>query len=1005
MTGAAITSRRVTGTTARTIQEPSEHEVNRLSPLANRPTQLDYSRPLQFTFDGKAQSGLAGDTVASALLANGTNFVARSFKYHRPRGIFTAGPEEPNALLTIGEGAASDPNSRATMVELHEGLVARSQNNRGSLKHDLMAANDLLSPFLSAGFYYKTFMWPRAFWEKLYEPVIRMAAGLGALSGEHDPDSYDHGYLHCDVLVVGSGPAGLSAALAAGRAGARVILVEEDFVPGGRLNAETMAVDDLDSAQWAANAVAELQTLPNVRVMTRTCTFGAYDHGVYGLLETRPSGGPRQVLWRVYSKRAILCAGALERPIGFAGNDRPGVMLASAVRTYANRFDVTPGQRVAVLTSTDDGYRTARDLAARGVKIAAVLDTRAEGSSIPSKFEVIHNARIDGTSGRHGLRSLTLANGKKIYCDCLAVSGGHNPNVHLTCHQHGRPVWDEQISAFVPGDTPPGQSVAGSANGVMTLGACLRDGHEAGNAAAKDTGFDAKHGASAHGDDEASGLIAFYQMPSSGKGRAKAFVDLQNDVTTKDISQSHLEGMTSVEHLKRYTTLGMATDQGKTSNITGLAVMAELTGASIAQTGTTMFRPPVSPVAIGAFAGHARGKHFRPTRLTPSHDWAQEQGAVFVETGQWLRAQYFPTANETHWRESVDREVKAVRNCVGVCDVTTLGKIDVQGPDAAAFLNRVYANGFAKLAIGKCRYGLMLREDGIVMDDGTAARMAEHHFFVTTTTANAGSVFQHMEFCRQCLWPELNVHLVSTTEAWAQFAVAGPRSRELLQRLVDAEHDISNAAFPFMACGDISVCGGTPARLFRISFSGEMAYEIAVPARYGDALIRALMEAGRDLGVTAYGTEALGVLRIEKGHAAGNELDGRTTARDLGLGRMVSTKEDSIGAVLSRRAGLSNSNGHDLVGFKPIDADIQLTAGAHLVGVGDPVDMDHDQGWLSSACFSPTLGHSIALGFLKNGTQRMGETVVAANPLEGLSTQVQVVSPHFVDPKGERMRG
>ncbi|MEN0087575.1 MAG: sarcosine oxidase subunit alpha family protein [Pseudomonadota bacterium] len=1001
---------RVTGATAQSVVTPAIEETNRLAPLTNRPSQLDRTRPLEFTFNGRAHTGLAGDTLASALLANGTNFVARSFKYHRPRGIFTAGAEEPNALLTVGEGAATDPNSRATMVELQDGLVAKSQNHRGSLKHDLMAVNDLVSPFLTAGFYYKTFMWPRAFWEKLYEPVIRAAAGLGALSGEEDPDSYDHGCLHCDVLVIGSGPSGLSAALAAGRAGARVILVEEDFAPGGRLNAETMAVDDTDSAQWASRAVAGLRSMNNVRVMTRTCVFGAYDHGVYGLLETRTdhtsaNAKPRQVMWRLYSKRAVLCAGALERPIAFADNDRPGVMLSSAVRTYANRFDVTPGPRVAVLTAGDDGYRTARDLAARGVEIAAVLDTRVDAKDGSSEFEIISGAHIETTSGRHGISRVKLADGRTIECDCLAVAGGYNPNVHLTCHQRGRPVWSAEHSAFVPSETPPGQSVAGAAKGVMSLGACLSDGHNMGAAAANDLGFKANAGAAARGDDEATGLTAIYHMPALAKPKGRAFVDLQNDVTTKDITQSHREGMTSVEHLKRYTTLGMATDQGKTSNITGLAVMAELTGATISQTGTTMFRPPVSPVAIGAFAGHARGKHFKPTRRTPSHNWATEQDAVFVETGLWLRAQYFPQAGETHWRQSVDREVMATRNGVGVCDVTTLGKIDVQGPDAAEFLNRIYANGFAKLPVGKCRYGLMLREDGIVMDDGTAARMAENHFVVTTTTANAGGVFEHMEFCRQCLWPDLDVHLVSTTDAWAQFAVAGPRSTELLRRIVDAEHDISNEAFPFMACGDISVCGGTPARLFRISFSGEKAYEIAVPTRYGDALIRTLMAAGEDMDVVAYGVEALGVMRIEKGHAAGNELDGRTTARDLGLGRMVSTKKDSIGAVLSRRPGLGEDDGHDLVGFVPVDQSVDLKAGSHLVNTGDPTDMAHDQGWLSSVCYSPELGHSIALGFVKHGTKRMGETLTAANPLEGQSTEVKVVSPHFIDPDGERMRG
>ena len=977
-------------------------EPFRLSPPPDRPGGPDRAFPLAFSFDGRPMRGLSGDTLASALLANGERLIARSFKYHRPRGIFTAGSEEPNALVTVGEGAHADPNTRATTVELSDGLVARSQNHRGSLRHDLMAVNDLLAPFLGAGFYYKTFMWPRALWERLYEPVIRASAGLGRLSGEADPDAYGHGHLHCDVLVTGAGPAGLSAALAAARAGARVILADEDFALGGRLLAETYEVDGVPGTVWALRAAEELEALPNVRVLRRTSTFGAFDHGVHGLLETHRGhhrDAPRQTLWRVRAKRSIVCAGAQERPIAFPDNDRPGVMLASAVRSYANRFDVAAGRRVAVFTATEDGRRTAADLRDRGVEVV-LLDARADAPALAG-VETVAGARVVGTRGRHALREVRLADGRRIASDCLAVSGGWNPALHLTCHHRGRPEWREDIAAFVPSGAPPGMVAAGAAVGDLSLASCLRGGHEAGAAAAADLGHASHPGTPARAEDEARDVQPLWQI----KGRGRAWIDLQNDVTVKDVEQSHREGFRAVEHLKRYTTLGMATDQGKTSNAVGLAVMAELTGQTIPKTGTTIFRPPVSPVAIGAFAGHARGRDFRPTRLTPTHDWARERGAVFVEAGQWLRAQYFPRPDEAHWRQAVDREVLAVRDGVGVCDVSTLGKIDVQGPDAAAFLNRVYANGFATLPVGKCRYGLMLREDGIVMDDGTVARLGEHHYVVTTTTANAGSVFRHMEFARQCLWPELDVHLISTTEAWAQIAVAGPRSRDLLERLVDPGHDISDAAFPYLACGPMTVRGGVPARLFRLSFSGERAFEIAVPARYGDALMRALMEDGEDLGVTAYGTEALGVMRIEKGHPAGNELDGRTTARDLGLGRMVSTKKDAVGAVLSRRDGLSSDDGHDLVGLVPVDRTAPLVAGAHLLSASDPRDMTHDQGWTSSACHSPMLGHATALGFLRGGRGRMGERLIAANPLEGRDVEVEVVSPHFFDPDGDRLRG
>ena len=979
----------------------SDAQPRRLPPRTDGPNVVDRETTLRFTFDGRTHHGHPGDTLASALLANGTRFVARSFKYHRPRGIFTSGPEEPNALLTIGEGAAADPNTRATTVELSDGLVARSQNHRGSLRYDMMAVNDLLAPFLGAGFYYKTFMWPRAFWERVYEPMIRASAGLGALSGEPDPNAYDHGFLHCDVLVTGAGPAGLSAALAAARAGARVVLAEEDFALGGRLLCETHAVDGPCGREWARRAEAELRAMPNVRVMTRTCTFGAFDHGVHGLLERHADGGrtARQTMWRVYAKRSVVCAGATERSVAFANNDRPGIMLASAVRTYANRFDVAAGSRVAVFTTTDDGRRTARDLAARGVE-CVLIDAR-EGAPSEPGIETVCGANVTNTRGRHGLRSILLSDGRTLRADCLAVSGGWNPNVHLSCHQRGRPEWRDDIAAFVPSDPPDGMSVAGAAAGDLTLGACLRGGHEAGAAAARDLGCDAHPGAPATGDDEASGLAPMWHV----RGRGRAWLDLQNDVTVKDVEQSHREGFRAVEHLKRYTTLGMATDQGKTSNLGGLAVMAELTGQTIPRTGTTIFRPPASPVAIGAFAGHARGTRFRPTRLTPSHEWAVERGAVFVETGQWLRAQYFPLPGEAHWRDTVDREVLATRGGVGVCDVTTLGKIDVQGVDAAEFLNRVYANGFAKLPVGKCRYGIMLREDGIVMDDGTAARLGDRHFVVTTTTANAVPVFRHMEFVRQCLAPELDVHLISTTEVWAQFAVAGPRSRALLRRIVDPGRDLSDEAFPYLACGETTVCDGTPARLFRISFSGERAYEIAVPARRGDALMRALMAAGEDLGVVPYGTEALGVMRIEKGHAAGNELDGRTTARDLGLGRMVSTRKDAIGAVLSRREALADENGHDLVGLVPVDPErTPVVAGSHVIERGAAAVLADDQGWVSSACHSPTLGHPIALGFVRGGAGRHGERVLAVNPLEGaVGVEVEIVSPHMLDPEGERL--
>jgi len=921
----------------------------------------------------------------------------------------TAGSEEPNALVELRSGAHQEPNTRATTVELFDGLEAKSQNHRGSLKHDLMAINDLMSPFLSAGFYYKTFMWPKAFWEKLYEPVIRAAAGLGRLSGEIDPDTYDKGFLHCDLLVIGSGPAGLSTALQAARSGLKIILADEDFSFGGRLISENQSVAGITSSEWAQSAINELILMPNVRLMPRTTIYGAYDHGVYGALERKTDhlissdGKPRQILWRIYSKRAVLAGGSYERPIGFGNNDRPGIMLASAVRTYANRFGVLPGKKISVFTNNDDGWQTAIDLAEKGATIAAVIDTRETAPLASFKdAAIVMGGRVVNTKGRHALTSIQLRNGQSIDTDCLAVSGGWNPNVHLTCHQRGRPQWRENISAFVPaGEMPVGMSVIGAANGSLTLAAALKDGHKIGNAIAKEFGKTSPRNTAPKASDEPANTSSFWYVKES---KSRAWVDQQNDVTVKDVKLSHQEGFRSVEHLKRYTTLGMATDQGKTSNILGLAVMAEVSGKTIAETGTTIFRPPYTPVSIGALGGRATGKHFKPTRLPPSHQWAEEQNAVFVEAGMWLRAQWYPKPGETHWRESVDREVLATRKSVGICDVTTLGKIDIQGKDAAEFLNLVYANAFGKLAVGKVRYGLMLREDGIAYDDGTTARLSENHFVMTTTTANAVLVFRKMEFVRQCLRPDMDVHLISATEQWAQYAIAGPNARKLLEKIVDKKHDISNEAFPFMACGEVSVCGGTPARLFRISFSGELAYELAVPTRYGDALIRELMEAGKEFDVTPYGVEALGVMRIEKGHAAGNELNGQTTALNLGLGKMVSKKKDSIGSTLSEREEMNLDDAVKLVGFKPVDKESTLIAGAHFVSAGDEPIMDNDQGWMSSVAYSPILETSIGLGFIKRGDQRIGEIVTAFDAIRGSTQEVEIVSPHFVDPQGERLR-
>ena len=970
---------------------------------------LDRTKSLEFTFDGKTYNGHAGDTLASALIANGVRLMGRSFKYHRPRGPLTAGSEEPNALVELRTGGRQEPNTRATTTELYDGLTARSQNKLGSLKFDLLAINDRLSNFLTAGFYYKTFMWPAAFWEKLYEPIIRHAAGLGSLSKQDDPDVYDKGFLHCDLLIIGAGPAGLAAALTAGQSGAQVIIADEDFQMGGRLNSEIFAIGDQSGGDWVITTLRELATMPNVRLMPRTTVIGSFDHGIFPAVERVSDhvavpafGKPRQILWRIYSKRSLLCAGATERPIGFDNNDRPGIMLASAMRSYANRWAVTADKRIAVFTNNDDGHRTAADLYAKGVEVAAVVDVR-NNAPTSMNYEVLAGAQVINTRGRLGLTfvDVKLADGstRMLEVGALGMSGGWNPNVHMTCHQRGRPTWQPEIAAFGPGSTLPyGMLIAGAATGALSTTEALSTGSKAAAEAVRHLGFKAKAARQPKTEDAPTNVTPFWYV----EGCSRAWLDQQNDVTVKDVKLAHQEGFKSVEHLKRYTTLGMATDQGKTSNMGGLAIMAELAGKSIPEVGTTIFRPPYTPTSLGVLAGRSVGKKFHPTRLTPTHTWAVEQGAVFVEVGNWMRAQWFPRTGESTWRQSVDREVLATRNSVGVCDVTTLGKVDVQGTDAAMFLNKIYCNGFAKLAVGKVRYGLMLREDGIAMDDGTAARLADDHFVVTTTTANALSVYRHMEFVRQCLFPDMDVQLISTTEAWAQFAVAGPNSRKLLKKIVD--QDISNEAFPFMACANITVCGGLRARLFRISFSGELAYEIAVPSLYGDALIRRIIDAGKEFKVTPYGTEALGVMRIEKGHAAGNELNGTTSAQNLGMGTMVSKSKDSIGSKLSEREGLNQVNDLRQVGIKPVNPIDLVPAGGHLMNATGPVDAAHDQGYATSAAYSPGLGHMIALGFLKDGANRMGERMRLVSPLTGVDTEVEITSPHFIDPEGERLR-
>ncbi len=994
---------------------------------------VDRTNRLSFTFDGRRHTGFAGDTLASALMANGVRLMGRSFKYHRPRGLVGAGSEEPNALVGVGEGARHEPNLRATQVELYDGLTAVSQNRWPNLDLDVGQMNGLASRLFPAGFYYKTFMWPKAFWEKVYEPVIRNAAGLGKAPEGRDPHFYEQLHVSCDVLVIGAGVAGLAAAEAAAARGARVILADENARFGGSADIAGGTIAGASQLDWVRERTAALAAADNVHLLARTTVAGHYHHNHVMMLERvadhDPSlladGTPRHRLWKVRARQIVLAAGAIERPIPFANNDRPGVLLASAARAMLARYGVAPGQRGVIFANNDDAYRTALALTRAGVTVARIVDARevVDGPLADEArtmgLAVMPASAVSNVETGLGGRSITGARiapyhagashtlkEETVACDFVCVSGGYNPAVHVWCHNGGKLRFDEAIHSFRPDRTQDALRAVGACNGTFALADILEDGYGAGDMAARDalgaTAPAARAVRAPDAEQEPQGsLEPVWFVPATGKYNEgnKHFIDYQNDVTAADLELALREGYESVEHVKRYTTLGMATDQGKTSNITGLGVMSGATRRAIPDIGTTTFRPPYTPISFGSIAGSHAGSLFLPVRRTAAYDWHVGHGADFEPVGQWRRPYCYPQDGESR-HDAVNREILAVRNRVGLLDASTLGKIEVKGPDAAAFLDRLYTNTYSTLKVGRCRYGLMMNEKGFLFDDGVTARLGDDHYLVHTTSGNAEHIAAWMEEWLQTEWTDYKVFVTPVTEQWAQFAIAGPKAREVLEAL-GTDIDVSRDALPFMgfATGHVA---GYPVRLYRISFSGELSFEIATPAHFGRGLWDEILAAGSPHGMEVYGTEALHVLRAEKGFIAiGDETDGTVTPLDLGLSWAVSKKKaDYLGKRSLQLPHLAAEGRKQLVGLLTDDPKEVLPDGAYAVEKVLPKPPMSMIGQVSSTYWSPTLERSIALALIRDGRERMGETV--SFPLEDRVVTAQIVEPVFFDKEGER---
>jgi sarcosine oxidase subunit alpha len=975
--------------------------------------KLSPAKLISFTFDGRTLTAFEGDTLASALLANGIHLVGRSFKYHRPRGILSSGSEEPNALMDISrDKARTQPNVRATVQEVFEGLKAKSQNRWPSLEFDIGSINNSLSRFFPAGFYYKTFKWPQSAWDKVYEPIIRKAAGLGVSPQEADTDSYANRFAHCQVLVIGSGAAGLTAAMVAAKTGKQVILCDENPEFGGSLLSETKTlIDGMSATEWVSQTLEELRSLNNVTLLNRTTAFGFYAQNMVTLNERvsdhlpAPAAGlPRERMWQIRADQVILASGAIERQIVFPDNDRPGIMLASAAREYLNQYGVTPGRNIGVYTACDSAWAAAFDLKESGIGIPIIVDSRTDiNSDLLERandldIKVLKAHKVSATSGRLRVKSIQvegISGGARQHfdVDCLLMSGGWTPSVHLFSQSRGKLKFDEANGRFIPDVYTQDCVSVGSCNGTDNLAEAIS---EASAAAGKEINLEIEYSPSMDG----------HLIGQPGKvnpdDHSASFIDFQNDVKATDIRLAVQEGMHSIEHVKRYTTTGMASDQGKMSNMHGLAIAAQALGKDIPQVGLTAFRSPYTPVTFGSIANHSRGELFDPTRRTAIHSWAKKEGAVFEDVGNWKRAWFFPKAGED-MDTAVNRECKTTRQVAGIFDASTLGKIEAVGPDVVKFMNLMYTNPWDKLGVGRCRYGIMCREDGYIYDDGVIARLAEDRFHITTTTGGAPRVLNMMEDYLQTEFPDWKVWLTSTSEQWAVIALNGPLAREIIEPFVE-EIDMSPEAFPHMSVREGKICG-IPCRLMRVSFTGEVGFEINIPADYGRSVWEAIYADGAPKGLVAYGTEAMHVMRAEKGYIiVGQDTDGTVTPQDAGVGWAIGKKKtDFVGIRGLKRPDLIAEGRRKLVGLKTKRPNTVLEEGAQIVedpNQSIPMKMI---GFVTSSYWSEVLGHSIALAIVENGHSRMGETLYV--PMENETFEVEITSTVFYDQKGERING